>query len=66
MSQNKRSSFEKLIEKYYEGLSTMDEWEGVNSDEYAKAEKRALKHLKQMHWYYPNDTKLFEEAFQGF
>ena len=58
--------FWELIEKYYEDLSTMDVWSEISSDEYSKAEKRALKHLKQMRWYYPNDTKLFEEAFQGF
>ena len=58
----KRHSFEKLVEQYYKELAEMDEFDGVDSNEYQRAERRALKRLKKMGWYYPEQAEKFENT----
>ena len=57
-----RTSFEKLVEKYYLELAQMDEFDGVDSNEYQRAERRALKRLRKMKWYYPDQAEVFENG----
>ena len=57
---SRRHSFEKLLEQYYQEIAEIDMFDGVNGDEYQRAERRAIKRFRKMKKYYPESAEELE------